>query len=138
VLELAGWLNRSQVATSAVAEALRWLGLIRDPKTHAIRRWLLCDSLGASSVLVRDGAIVGLSYLNDPGTKNYLKLALSRESVFGAEAQRLFSWPTAAGTYLGRLALKHPDRVQDARTSDARNWLLRRAKPPAAEQALAA
>ncbi len=79
VLELAGWLNGSQVATSVVAEALRWLGLIRDPKTHAIRRWLLCDSLAASSVLVRDGAIVGLSYLNDPATKNYLKLASSRE-----------------------------------------------------------
>ena len=84
-----------------------------------------------------EGMVITVPRISWTGTAEQLERIL-RESVFGAEAQRLFSWPTAAGTYLGRLALKHPDRVQDARTSYARNWLLRRAKPPAAEQAVAA
>jgi len=57
-------------------------------------------------------------------------------SPFCNEARRLLSWPSATGTYLGRLAHKHPDRVKDARTGEARNWIIFRrsdavAPPPA-------
>lgn len=51
-------------------------------------------------------------------------------SEFGHEARRLLSWPNAAGTYLGRLAAKHPDRVGPDRTSAARKWILYRPKAP--------
>ena len=48
------------------------------------------------------------------------------------EARRLLNWHNACGTYLGRLAAKHPSRVEHARTGDARNWLIR---PPGANGA---
>lgn len=43
------------------------------------------------------------------------------------EARRLFSWNNACGTYLGRLAKRLPDRVQQLRTSTVRRWRIIRA-----------
>src|SRR5260370_27196350 len=63
------------------------------------------------------------------GTAEQLESLLGL-SNFGHEAQRLLSWPNAAGTYLGRLAAKHPDRVKPDRTSTARKWILYRPKAP--------
>lgn len=40
------------------------------------------------------------------------------------EARRLLSWNNACGTYLGRLAKRRPDRVQQRRTAESRHWLL--------------
>lgn len=80
VLEIAAFLNGALTPAHVSAEALRWLGLILDSKTHAIRRWVLCDSLTARSVLVRDGAIVGLTYLNDPSTRRFVELARATET----------------------------------------------------------
>ncbi len=55
-------------------------------------------------------------------------------SLFCKEAERLLrSWPTPTGTYLGRLAHKHPDRVQPSRTGEtgeARNWIILRKPEP--------
>jgi hypothetical protein len=79
VLEIAAFLSDALTPAHVAAEALRWLGLIRDSKTHAIRRWVLCDSLTARSVLIRDGAIVGLTYLNDPSTRKFVELAQGSE-----------------------------------------------------------
>ena len=86
------------------------------------------DSDGGFAIVPRDSW---------KGTAELLERKL-RESVFAPEAQRLFSWPTAAGTYLGRLAAKYPSRVQDARSSEARSWLLLRRGQPPGEQAPAA
>jgi hypothetical protein len=80
VLEIAGFLNGVLAPAHVAGEALRWLGLVRDSRTHAIRRWLLCDRLTAPSILIRDGAIVGLGYLNDPSTKKFVELARDAET----------------------------------------------------------
>jgi hypothetical protein len=66
------------------------------------------------------------------GTAEELERMLRDHEAFGYEAQKLFSWPTACGTYLGRLAKKHPRRVESDRSSDARRWILHRAKLQAA------
>jgi hypothetical protein len=62
------------------------------------------------------------------GTAEELETLLRHHQAFGYEAQKLFSWPTACGTYLGRLAKKYPKRVESGRSSDARRWILHRAK----------
>src|SRR4029453_1956205 len=68
------------------------------------------------------------------GTAEQLESLLRSHSVYGYEAQKLFSWPTACGTYLGRLAKKYPRRVESDRSSDARRWILHRAKVQAAPE----
>lgn len=55
------------------------------------------------------------------------------ENMYNTEARNLLHWPGALGTYLGRLQLKHPERVSRAqRTSAARPWVI---KPPAVHKA---
>ena len=61
------------------------------------------------------------------GTAEELESLLRSHPAYGYEAQKLFSWSTACGTYLGRLAKKHPTRVKPDRSSNARKWFLRRA-----------
>lgn len=62
-----------------VAEALRWLGHIEHASSYRFRFWLLEKSLSHSSVLVRDGAVLGLSFLDDPAAIPSLEQALDRE-----------------------------------------------------------
>jgi VirE-like protein len=61
------------------------------------------------------------------GTAEQLERLLCDNPTVGYEARKLLSWPTACGTYLGRLSKKHPPRVQQGQRSDARRWILRRA-----------
>jgi len=61
------------------------------------------------------------------GTAEELKRLLCAHLTLGHEAQKLLNWPTACGTYLGRLAKRYPTRVQPDRSSDARKWVLHRA-----------
>jgi hypothetical protein len=63
------------------------------------------------------------------GSAEELERLLREHPSFGFEAQKLFNWPTACGTYLGRLAKKYPSRVEPDRSSDARRWILHRAGP---------
>jgi hypothetical protein len=44
--------------------------------------------------------------------------------VQARRAERLFHFPNSCGTYLGRLAMKHPERVQKSDTATERGWLL--------------
>jgi len=56
------------------------------------------------------------------------------ESEFRQEAQRLLGWHSATGSYLGRLAVKRPDRVENARTGNSRDWIIfRPAEAPTAQ-----
>jgi hypothetical protein len=48
-------------------------------------------------------------------------------SLFDGQVKTLLSWSNACGTYLGRLARKHPDRVIEKRTNSQRRW---RVEPP--------
>lgn len=65
------------------------------------------------------------------GTAEKLERRL-RDSDFQREIDKLFTYGSACGAYLGRLATKHPERVRQARTGDCRKWILHRAVPIAA------
>jgi hypothetical protein len=69
------------VSEEVAAESLRWLGEMRDQDTHFQRRFLLEKSLLSESPRVRDGAVSGLSYLDDPHAEAYLKDAAQRETI---------------------------------------------------------
>ncbi len=62
-----------------ISEALRWVGVMDHPPTHNYRLWLLERSLQSSSARVRDGALLGLVYLEDPHAMTYLKRAIEKE-----------------------------------------------------------
>lgn len=67
------------IAPEVLAEALRWFGHIGDGVAYAHRRWLLEHSLHHASARVRDGAILGLSFLEDPHAIPALERALGQE-----------------------------------------------------------
>jgi hypothetical protein len=46
------------------------------------------------------------------------------ESKHNHEARRLLDWNNAAGTYLGRLAKKYPERIKQVRTKTQRDWVI--------------
>jgi hypothetical protein len=79
LLELNALLRSPNTPSNVAAEALRWIGQMRHSETHAYRRWILTDLLKASSVLIRDGAIVGLLNLDDPSTKHSVQAARDSE-----------------------------------------------------------
>ena len=61
------------------------------------------------------------------GTAEQLeRLLTSENSSCRFEARRLFTFNTACGVYLGRLAKKYSDRVSYDRTSTARLWTIKR------------
>ena len=60
-------------------ETLRSLGFIYHSPTHPFRLWLLEKSLNNPSNRVRDGAILGLSHLDDPDAIEFLRVALPKE-----------------------------------------------------------
>ncbi len=62
-------------------EALRWLGNIEDTRTHMARRNLLEECLKCPSPLVRDGAALGLAFMDDPHALPPLTKAIEREQV---------------------------------------------------------
>jgi hypothetical protein len=57
------------------------------------------------------------------GTATDLERMLAETKV-AFEARRLLDWNNATGTYLGRLAKKHPNRVLAQRTNNTRQWTI--------------
>ena len=80
VEELADFVSSSQMNGELAAESLVCVGRIEDPATLIKRRSLLEASLSSSSHFIRDGALLGLSYLDDPHAIPHLKRAIERES----------------------------------------------------------
>lgn len=66
--------------TSVVHAILTIVGRISDPETHSARLWLLEHCLNLSSQKIRDGAGLGLSYLDDPAAIPYINNAITKES----------------------------------------------------------
>jgi hypothetical protein len=64
-----------------VSEALRWIADYRDPATMTERGRLLRRSLRSSLPRVRDGAVLGLSTLDDPRALPFLEEARQAESI---------------------------------------------------------
>lgn len=68
------------VNSEVASEALRWIGGIKHEATHETRLNLLEQSLNCSSIKVRDGAVLGLSFLDDPRAIDSIKEAMEREN----------------------------------------------------------
>ncbi len=58
------------------------------------------------------------------GTAGDLESVLTSGSC-AYEARKLLNWSNATGTYLGRLAQKHPERFEYIRTDSARTWRIK-------------
>jgi hypothetical protein len=71
----------NQVGIEETSEALRWLGQLEDATTHSRRLKLLGLSLSDSSARIRDGAILGLSFMDDPDAIPYIRAAICHETV---------------------------------------------------------
>lgn len=78
---LQSMISRDLLAPKLVAEALCWLGQVEEPASHIKRRELLQENLGHRSPYIRDGAMVGLAYLEDPRSLEALRVALQREPI---------------------------------------------------------
>lgn len=72
-----------RVNAEVASEALRWLGNIDHAPSYRFRLWLLERSLNSPKARIRDGAVLGLSFLNDPHAISYLKLAIEQEKCTG-------------------------------------------------------
>ena len=62
-------------------EALSTLGAVSEPTTYEYRRWLLERTLGSPSAVVRDGAVIGLAWLDDPHAIPYVQRAVQGEQL---------------------------------------------------------
>lgn len=69
------------VNLSVAAEALRWIGWMNHPYTHQKRRWLIEHALTSPYARIRDGAILGISYMDDPLSIHSLKWAIEHEKI---------------------------------------------------------
>jgi len=67
------------ISPTVLAETLKWLGNMDSHVAYERRRWLLEYCLSYPSVVVRDGAIVGVSYLEDPDSIGALERARQKE-----------------------------------------------------------
>jgi hypothetical protein len=70
-----------KVEAEPASEALRWLGLIEHSATYFYRLTLLEQALSSSSPQIRDGAALGLAFMDDPSAINPLKSAIKREKI---------------------------------------------------------
>lgn len=59
------------------------------------------------------------------GTAAELTSALLNSGLVAAESKQLLYWDYAAGTYLGRLAKRCPERIELARSAERREWIIK-------------
>jgi len=89
----------------------------------------LLESLEMLSQESRLLALIDSEIFSDPsvccwtGTAERLERQF-RDSKYKEEATRLLCWNNATGTYLGRLANKHPNRFVQSRTATRREWTI--------------
>ncbi len=76
---LADLILGEQVDSEVASEALRWIGQIENPLTQRQRRWLLERSLSSAHASIRDGAVLGLSFMDDPAAISSIARALEQE-----------------------------------------------------------
>jgi hypothetical protein len=78
---LSSFIASDKLGYEIVSETLRWLGQIEHPLSHQKRLWLLEHNLSHTSARVRDGAILGLSFMDDPTAIAYIERAINKEAV---------------------------------------------------------
>ena len=80
ILVISNLIDSNRVKFLQVVHLLSLIGEIRHMPTYLHRTWLLEKSLHAKSKYVRDGASLGILYLENPSTINSLKDAINRET----------------------------------------------------------
>lgn len=106
---------------------------LADPRRYVVRTWhhpalrTQLESLSPESTLLDmiDEAIFPKEGPAWRGTAAELQRLLLADYRTEPQARRLLDWPNACGTYLGRLAHKQPDRVEESRTATRRDFIIR-------------
>ena len=96
-----------------------YISEILSEQTPEARIWEIIESSNL------DGSEFGNEKLKGNGIWRGTALELENQLRHGAyeeEVKRLTYYPSAMGTYLGRLSKLFPDRVRKSRTSDQRSW----------------
>lgn len=78
---LAGLVHQKETSAEVSSEALRWIGHIYHPKTFQYRFWLLTEALTSTSARVRDGALLGLSFMDTTRSIPALHKAIDSEKI---------------------------------------------------------
>jgi len=78
---IAALTDGSRTSAAVTAELLKEVGRVRDAISHFDRRWLLEDALSSPNPAARDGAAVGLSWLQDPRAAESVRVAAEREAI---------------------------------------------------------
>lgn len=71
----------NKYSSSIISEALRWIGKLDHPQTHYSRLNLLERCLFSDSYYIRDGAILGIEFLDDKNAIDTIKIAMEKENV---------------------------------------------------------
>ena len=74
-------INKHLLDNTLVSETLRALGRIEDDNTKNTRYELLISSIKEDSVIIRDGAVSGLSFLDDKRALSQLRMLFEREAL---------------------------------------------------------
>jgi HEAT repeat protein len=78
---LARLLENPAISPNVFSEALRWLGRMEDKRSHEARRWILEKALTSPAPQTRNGALIGLSSMDDPHAVQYLETAMQDEKI---------------------------------------------------------
>lgn len=80
LVEIRSIILNEETSLTVAAETMRYIGNIESPTYRAERRELLETCLSASRFIwVKEGAAVGLSYIDDPQSIPVLKQAIQKE-----------------------------------------------------------
>jgi len=80
ILVICSLIDTQKIKFLKATHLLSLIGRIHHFPTYQLRTWLLEKSLHANSKYVRDGASLGILYLENPSTITSLKEAIERES----------------------------------------------------------
>lgn len=109
---------------------------LADPRRYVIQTWhhpelkAQLESLSPESALLDmiDEAVFPLNGPTWRGTAAELQRLLIADYRTESQAKKHLHWTNACGTYLGRLATKVPERVEESRTATRRDYVIHEAK----------
>ena len=79
IISIKDLINEDKINHEVVSETLRWFGLIEHAYTYESRLSVLEECLFNPSLYIRDGALLGISFLDNPSALPYLREAFRLE-----------------------------------------------------------
>lgn len=79
-------ITSNELSPSLASHTLRWLGRIKDSASFDSRLELLCENLRSKSLVIKDGASLGLAALGSPKAIPCLREAIKQEKLPGLRA----------------------------------------------------